>query len=257
MSLKPLDVFLLAIDSMYEFAGMEWDGVFVGWVRYWADGFAAEIDVEGSYDPSSPLPLRTSHIVLGLYETILAMSTDVRFSEVTTTMSSQQRQLGILQIRRLAISSNNNDTLVDVGSPESETTRSVANGPTGVIVDPDDSRFTISYSYDGGRINSKDMFIAILEALAITAEYSNATPFLSLATTSASRKCEITVSTAPSESRLRYGFVTKALRMLTWDVILRLKVFAEMKFKLNLDRQDVAEGYFRALPGGNEIGTAK
>ena len=172
-------------------------------------------------------------------------------------MSLQQRQLGISQIRKLLTSVNNHNLLVNMSSPVLETTKGVANGPSGTVVDPDDPHFTILYSYDGGRINSKDIFIAILEAIAITAEYDDNLPFLSLVTTSASRKCEITISKAPSESQLHYSYVTKVLQMLTWDVFVHLKFFGEMKMQLKLDGQEIAEGHFRAQPGTNENEIAK
>ena len=76
MSLKPLGGFLTAIDCMCESAWTGWDDVFAQGIRLWADGYEVEIDVEGFQDPTAPLPLRTSHIVLALYETVLAMSTD-------------------------------------------------------------------------------------------------------------------------------------------------------------------------------------
>lgn len=232
---------------MYEFAKTGWDDPLARNMRIWAYGYDVEIDIENWQGPGGPLPLRTNHVVLALYEVVVAMSTSVRFFEVAATISIQRRRVGVLKMERLRPINIAHDQPEGINESKPETTKSIVNAPSGTVIDQDDPRFTISYAYSGARINSKDVFIAILEALAITAEYTDTLPFHSLATTSASRKCMITFSDARSGSKLHYSFITQALRILTWDVIIALKLFGEMTLQLLWDGQKIAEGNIKPL----------
>lgn len=86
----------------------------------------------------------------------------------------------------------------------------------------------------------KKIFIAILDGLATSAQYADDARFQHLTVTSAWGGCRISISEAVGLQRINYSFVTKALRILTWDVILRLRVFRGMTFDLKWEGTSMA-----------------
>jgi hypothetical protein len=249
---KPLSIlaiYLSAIDCMYQYAQKGWDDIFEGGARTWVTGYKVEVDLEDIQKPGGPLPLLISHIVLGLYYTIVELWRSKRYCKVTASLSTHNRQRGTLRIQDLGspvLSVNTaNDNLTNISPGALSFTTPTY--PSGSFSDVDDHRFTIDYAYDGGRIASEDIFIAALDGLATSAQYIDDSKFQHLAATSASGKCQIDVSEVASPHQVNYSYVIKALRILTLDVIRYLRKFEGMTFDLKWEGISIAKGYMKAV----------
>ncbi|KAF6217456.1 hypothetical protein HO133_006794 [Letharia lupina] len=249
----PLGVYLCAIDCMYHFAQIGWHEALAGGLTVWVDGFDVEIDVESEQGPTGPLKLETSNIIQGLYETMLDVSAGSHFCEVLTTLSLHRRQLGTLVIERRAPrtlekgSANTTNTGLTKASAQGNT----VTYPSGYITDSNDHSFSTSYTYSGTRINSKDVFLAVLDALATAAQFSPSTPFRSLTALSASGNCVINIVEVDSQFQVNYSFVTKALRVMVLDIMVTLRNFGEVTFQLKWKALNIAEGSIQ-LAGQNK-----
>ena len=240
---NPLAVYLSAIECIYYFTFKEWNERLPQGFTIWVDGYNVEIDVHNSQGPHG-LHLSTIQIVLGLYDTILDLSANSRFCEVVTTISLYGRQVGILSIQE-----KNQWTLKEgeihstgptlVKGPSNTNTLSY---PSGHVTDVEDPRFSISYTYSGIRINSKDVFIAVLDALAMAAQFSPAVPFGSLTGKSASGSCVISIVETDSPFQVNFSYVTKALRTVVVEIMVRLRKFGELRFQLQWQGGKMAEG---------------
>lgn len=240
---------------MYRFAQLGWDQPFADGIRIWADGYTVEVDIESSQGPRTSLELKTSHILLTLYQSVLAMSANT-FLEVLAIMSLQRREIGVLRIQRLQSVSSNQSSSAGSLRALPHITTSVAANPSGTVKDNDDPQFTISYAYSGTRINSQDIFIAVLDAIAITAEHDVTSPFERLIAISASKKCEIIISGVVAKFQINNSFVIKALRILIFDVFVPLKTFGGMTFQLKFEGETFAEGKITAISPSNEGASA-
>lgn len=241
--LNPLAVYLCAVDYMYHFAQKDWSERLVGGFTVGVDGFNVEIDIASSQGPYG-LQLLTSHIILGLYETIIDVSANSRFCEVTTTLSLYGRQIGVLLIQKRGVGVSkeggiNSTGPVLVKGPTNSTTVAY---PSGHLVDADDPDFSISYTYSGARINSKDVFMAVLDALATAAQFSPSTPFGSLTARSPSGSCVINIAEEDSPFPINFSFVTKALRVVIVDIMVRLRNFGALALELEWQNVKMAEG---------------
>lgn len=233
-----------AINSMYHFAQSGWNKRLSGGFTAWAEPFDVEIDVEAVRSQRASLGLQTSHIVVGLYQTILEVSDQSRFCEVLSTLSLQGRQIGSLAIQKRISGTNKNDRMMGFSSSNEATY------PSGQIDDVDDPPFTVSYRFAGIRINSKDIFMAALDALATAAQFPANTPFRSLNAISASGDCVISIAVDSSQSQLSYSYVTKALRGLISSVMFFLRKFEEITFQLNWRADKMVEGSIRMAGHG-------
>lgn len=243
-SFSPLGVYRCAIDCMYQFTQTGWDKELTGGFTVWVDGFDVQIDVETSRGSHGSLPLESSHIVLGLYETMVDISAHSRFCEVLTTLLQHRRQLGTLVIEKRTPRTpekggiNATGSIPVKGSPWSNT----VTYPSGQITDLDDDRFSVSYTYSGARINSKDIFMTILDALATAAQFSPDAPFKSLNAISVSGDCVMDILEVDSQCQANYSFVTKALRIIIVGIMVYLRKFGEMTFQLKWKAASMAEG---------------
>lgn len=237
---------------MYHFAQKGWNQQLSGGFTIWVVGFTVEIDIESSQGQHGSFDLQTCHIILGLYETMVEVSAQSRFCEVLTTLSLHRRQIGVLTIQKRTSSTQEKDganatrSLMANGFSSSN----VATYPSGQITDADDARFTVTYIYSGIRINSKDIFLAALDALATAAQFSPDTSFTSLNAISASGYCVISIAMDGSQSQMSYSYVTKALRAMISSIVVVLRRFEEVTFQLNWRGNKMVEGSIRLADHG-------
>ena len=214
----------------------------VAGITYWTEGYNVQIGVESAQGEHGSVLLATNHVVIGLYTTMLDVAALSRFCEVHTALSQHQRQIGLLLIEMrtsptLELSGTNatNSLLVE-GSPQGS---GVSDYPSGRIIDPN---FEVSYTYSGARLNSKDVFLGVLDALATAAQFSRLTPFESLNVISPSGECTISIVAIQSSMfKVTYGFVTRALKIMIRDIMVYLKKFGEVTLRLEWKRSDMAE----------------
>lgn len=234
---------------MYGLAQRGWDNRLIGGWQIWARGQNVEVDIESAGGSQGPLPLLTSHIVVALYRTVEKIWRDKDFCKVITSISLGQRQIGTLRIQPFARRADSvGVTGSDFGNFTAESlSTNPATHPSGQVIDKDDARFIVDYAYSGARIDSQDMFIAILDALANSAPHPDTSDFHHLAAASASGGCTVVIYKVASPYQITYSYVTKALRTLTRFVIRPLRRFGEMTFELKWKGTNIAKGYFKKV----------
>lgn len=240
--LNPLGVYLSAIDCMYQFAQEGWYKGFAGGLIVWAEGYDVEIVIQALREPHDRLALETVHIVFGLYETLVEVATQSSFCELLTTLLLHRRRLGYLHIQKRTpqkLKSGTDATNLTVVKPFPQSND--VTYPSGQFIDPDEPEFSLHYTFSGTRINSKDIFLAVLGALAASAQFSPDRPFVSLRATSPAGDCAINVRETGGPFELNYSFLTKALRMIITNIIVPLRKFEEITLQLKWEGLTEAE----------------
>ena len=238
---------------MYLFAQKGWYEKLAGGFTVWVIGFNMEIDIESFQGRHGDSQLQTNHIIMGLYETITDITARSRFCEVLSTLSIRRRQVGTLTIQKRASRTPEQDEANATSSMtigKSQNSNAITY-PSGLITDSDDLSFSISYTYSGVRLNSKDVFSATLDALASTAFFSPSATFRSLNAISASGDCLINVVEVDNPLQVNYSFVTKALRTMIIDIMVPLRVFGAMSLQLKWDGLNMAEGSIKLADHGS------
>ena len=233
---------------MYHYAQIDWKEPLGGGFTLGVDGFDVQIDIEAS---SATLALETGHLIIGLYDTIVNAAALSRFCETLASLLLYNRQIATLVIetkrpRMLDAGGANdaNSTLLQLSSPQSGT----MTYPTGKFIDPQEPDFSVTFTYDGMRINSKDIFLVVLNAFTIVAQFDPIAPFASLHVASPSGDCVIDI--VGVEDKVNYSYVTNALRIVIKDIMVRLKRFEEIKIELRYKDDLMAEGSIKLAGGG-------
>lgn len=246
--LSLLGIYLTAIDCMYDFAQEEWHEPQTLILTFRSVGFDVQIEIEPA---QTALQLRVNHVILGIYDTILDVAAKSRFCETLSTISLHGRHVGTLRIE--------NKTPTIMGSGSNATNITIADAfprgnavtyPKGQFDDPDDPEFSIEYIFYGGRIYSKDIFLAVLDALATAAQFTDSAPFNSLGGVSPSGDCVINIIGVDGPYQINYSFVTKALKILIMGIMVPLTKFEEIALRLKWKGALLAEASVKMADRG-------
>lgn len=236
---SPLGVYLTAIDCMYHFAQEEWHKPQTLVQTFRSVRFDVQIDIEPA---QKVLQLEVSHVIFGVYDTILDVAAKSRFCETLSTISLHRRLVGTLRIEKKTpeiVGTGSNATSIEIAD-----TFPHGNGvtyPKGRFDDPDEPHFSVDYIYYGGRINSKDIFLAVIDALATAAQFTDRAPFNSLGAASPSGNCVINIVGVDGRYKINYSFVTKALLILIQGIMIPLAKFEEIALRLKWKGSLLAE----------------
>lgn len=216
---------------------MGWNRAFTGGATVALDAFNVEIHMQAV---GHVLQLDYGQILLGLYEIMVDISAQSRFCEVFTTLSLYGRRNGFLSLenKRPKTLGGNETNLAEpsllTGAPQSI----AATYPSGSIADSYDQRVSLSYTYSDLSINSKDVFLAIIDGLVVAGQSSPGTPFESLNAMSPSGDCVISIVAV---DQANYSHATTALRLIR-DITVTLKKFGEVTFELKFKKRTMAAG---------------
>lgn len=249
--LNPLGVYINAIELMYKLAQEEWNDrihehLYMSVTIYNIWIFAAS---------TTQIRIQISLLVIALQDAIIAMARLSGFFGLTVNICLDGPIIGLLEI-------GNNESPPDSITTTSGTkdvlrlvNKNPSNGSlsnSGQVVDPLDSKFVISYTFYGKAINSKEVFTAVLDGLAISAQYNSQEDCSVLEAVSVSGTSALSVSQIPSFSTpLHYSDVTRALLILTTGVIVLRRRFGEVEFGISYDGIEIAEGYILKLALAN------
>ena len=239
---------------MFHFAQLGWNEQLDRELKVWMEPFNVQIDIAPSQMSFGSIPLVTNHVVSGIYETIVDVAAKSRFCEVLSTLSLHRRQIGTLHIEKKtprALDAEANTTLLTVAQVHSQSNDITY--PSGQYRDPKDVEFSIDYEYSGARINSKDIFLVVIDVLATAAQSSPDTLLDSLHAVSPSGDCVINIAKVGDPSKINYSFVTLALRLLVMEIMVKLRKFEEIGFRLNWDASVVAEASIKLANHGAAV----
>ena len=230
-------MYICAIQCAYDLAQLGWNTAHTGGMTIWVDGFDVEIDIESS---GGGHHLDYGQILLGLYETMVDVAARSRFCQATTTLVRYGRRIGFLSLekaRQRTLRSNltnvANTTPLTGAPPSTSLTY-----PSGSITDRDDRSFSVSYVYFDFLINSKDVFLAIIDGLVTAGQSSPDTAFQSLDAMGPSGICAISIVEV---DQVNYNYVTRSLKLVR-DIMVMQKKFGEMTFELKLEGRTIASG---------------
>ncbi len=199
--------------------------------------------------------LQVGHVVIALQDSVISMARLSGFYRLTSLISLDGQAVGQLDFANNDEPPNQGD-LKDASLLLNNNLSDSSLSTTGEIVDPFDKKFVIKYDFFGKAIDSKEIFTAVLDGLAISAQTDRDKECLFLESNSVSGTVAISISKDQSKPiELRYSAVTKLLLILVSGVIIPRRQFKEVEFFLWYDGINVAEGYmFKTAMANNGTG---
>ena len=196
--------------------------------------------------------LQVQYGILGLYQAGLAIAKDSKYNQLDVILFVKEVKVGWFEFRPQlkslqGKSSVNHLTPLNSLYVGNKTTMVMAD--SGVIVDPANKKFVISYWLDGVRIKSQDIFTVILDAFAIAAVHRNSDRDAYIPTArSASGDTVLSTWTVGEEGNphMTWALLKRAL-LLIWDLLIiggkgKKSTFEGFKFGLNYDGNDIGAG---------------
>ena len=130
---------------------------------------------------------------------------------------------------------------------------------TGRMADPEDPRFSLSWTFTGARLNSRDVFLAAMDGIAAAARFSPAKRCaqLSAATPRAGSGVVVNMSSMkhPQRVRFTYHYASRALLLIS-RVMQAENRFGVMGFYMEYEGYKFGEGFVKQRPEGGGGGVA-
>lgn len=197
--------------------------------------------------------LENGHIVLALYRSLIAVVETNAYCSLTTDLLLQGQKVGWLQI--LPASSgpkfnalNNSVTSV---TPTYGTLTS-----SGRIIDGTDRKFVVDYQYDGARIDSRDIWTAVLGSMVETAYNGANTTFSHIDAVSANANAVYHIHATAGSVLCKYWYAAQAMRLM-FIKMMSLKEFEGVDLNIYYNGVVVAEGWLlkmnRAQINGTDV----
>lgn len=247
--MNPVDVYLNAIEAIFDIANLR------GWNATWLDRtttFALEghstvwVRVERELRR-----LEALHVAFGIYYIVIRMAETHVFYQYGADLYQGRRYIGtvIIEPSEDIIPSNasidavhyadtTNITAVD------STSQSPSLGRTIYFND-----LTLIYSYAGGRINSQDLFTAVLGGLVDAAKAGMDTVCVELHAVSWARNLVFWIDgNEGAVQPLTYGAATDILKGITLDMTLKQRRFADINFIVKNGNDNLATGFVGQMP---------
>ena len=191
-----------------------------------------QLDLDSYIMTRGSAQLATPHMVAGLCQTINDIAAGNRFCEVVSTLSLYQRQIGTLRFEKIPPRSLEGGDARNLSVEDEGSLRNGITYPSGRWDDPGHTEFSMTYTFSGKPINSKGIFLAVIDALAIAAQFNQDAVFTSLRGLSTTGNCVINAVATPGPTNVNYAFVTKALRLVIADIMIKLNKFGEIMLQL-------------------------
>ena len=239
--LDPNGVYLATISLMFALSEQAWssevDLTRLNWVPS-PGGRVAIVTV------AEAPGLQPGHIILAIYQCVLAMySRRPGFDAVVVKIYLQERCIGKLVMLNPfdlpAVIGSRNSTLL--GESMAKGTGSVMTR-AGVLVDPENDDFRISWAFDGRPVPAQDIFSAVLDGIATTAQYDVNESCAYVTGVSFSGNLAFHISRI-SVQDLECGRISRAFLLISHWIIPIERIFTEMDFTLILNERPIAEGY--------------
>ncbi|CAF9939045.1 MAG: hypothetical protein HETSPECPRED_001462 [Heterodermia speciosa] len=191
-ALSPIGVYNIALDTIYRLSLHPWAGIIEGSVSFSLSEYAEKVLFSPTTTPGRPYSqeLQTGYAILALYAGIVTMTPPSRnlFFELKIDVSMENVPVGSCKIysspnhpqllNTTTVNKNNSTTPT---LPDTATSKPAAadnhlitdyTTSTTTITDPEDPRYRLTLTYAGNRIQSKDIFLASIDAVAAAARYN-------------------------------------------------------------------------------------
>ena len=254
--MSPVDVYLSGIEAIYDIANLyEWNA---SWPHRTSTFALRDRDNVWVRVERQLRRLETLHVVFGIYLVVIKMAETRAFYTYGADLHQLNRYIGSVVIEpREAPSSSS--TSIDTVHYADTTNITAVDGPS---QSPSLGRtiffhgLTLTYTYAGGRVNSQDLFTAVLSGLLDAAKAGMDTVCVQMYATSWGRNLVLLIDANEGVAQLfTYGAATDILKELTLDMTLKQRRFAEINFVITNGTDELATGLIAKMPSqGN--GTA-
>lgn len=244
-----MDVYLNAIEAMYDIANLyQWTATWTHRTSTFALDDRSNVWIRMERELRR---LQTLHVALGLYYTVITMAERRAFCEFGADLYQVRRFMGsvIIEPSDNAISLNTSTDAVHYADTTNitavdSTSQSPSLGRT-IWFD----NLSITYSYAGGRINSEDLFTAVLGGLADAAKAGADTVCTELYAVSRSQNLVFWIDGQEGAAQpLTYGAATDILKEITMDMTLVQRRFADINFLVRNGTDPLASGFLGNMP---------
>ncbi|KAL8698385.1 MAG: hypothetical protein Q9201_006600 [Fulgogasparrea decipioides] len=271
--LRPLEIYHTAIQLMYELAQRSWDASIHPMVTEQLEGYDVIILIMNPEAPAAPNQLLVSHSVTGLYRSVVTMTERILFCQLRSQLLIQGKRIGALSITTIndkskatpppptttikANITSNSEAEVQADSDDDGNNKHISainnlGANRGQLRDPINPQFVLKYYFYGKTITSKEVALAVLEALATAAPHGRYDDCKELEAVTKSGGCAIfvnpTTTTAATgknnngdELILTYEFVTRALVLLFAKIVVPYKRFGDCFVELEYENEKFGE----------------
>ncbi|KAL8689374.1 MAG: hypothetical protein Q9218_004943 [Villophora microphyllina] len=196
-------------------------------------------------------------IMLALWDGMFAMSGWDRFESSVIEIFIHEHMIGKVWITRYSDAldagskaTNNRDGDSIIEPPDNSSVANIANdrndGESGRYIAPGHPELSLVYDFDGPKLNSKDVFTAIIEGMIIVAHDGSKKPFDYLTSVSASRQCALHLRQVRKSTSATGLMAAASLEMLA-DLVVKKRRFQTVEFAL--DRGQEPDKRERAVVG--------
>ena len=227
-------------------ANIPWAYTLPGLVMVASEDTSTDLVLEPC-QPEDESRLRVEYAILGLYQAGLAIAQGGKFYELEASIYEGELKVGRLEFRRGQDALQRSSKIHPLILGHTNDTR--INADSGIIRDPDNRKFTLTYQWDGVRIKAQDVFTVILDAYAVAAEHNNTELDASVpAARSASGDTVLSTWTVGNvgNPHMTWARLKKAL-IIIWDLLIigapgRKTRFEGFIFWLQYEGKDIGAG---------------
>ena len=195
--------------------------------------------------------MRTFHVVFALFFTVITLVSRSPFFQYQTDMYQSTRLIGSLAIEKVPETTPLNISIgaidyISTSNAMTPDSTSYSSGLGTTIVLPD---MNITYHYVGARINSRDLYTAVLSGLADAAKAGMANMCTELHAYSHSGDLVFWINGEEEPMHpFRFKAAAHLLRAITLDMTLEQRRFAEINFTVKNGTEGIASGFVSRVP---------
>ncbi|KAL8992130.1 MAG: hypothetical protein Q9169_007349 [Polycauliona sp. 2 TL-2023] len=219
-----IDVYQTAIQMMYDLAQRPYNTVIQATDSRQYKDYNVLILFLNTGPPESSMKLQVMHCVATLYQAVQVMTDEVLFVPGRAAMTLRQVHIGENSGNDVTEKEEEGDAApaLDVGED------------TGHIADPDFPQFSIDFQFLGRPINSKEISLAVFEALTVATPVPRTDECIEIMV-STDRGCVIIVEGTHGAQRFTYQWATRALKLLYQEVMVARKRFGDVKLDIKYE----------------------
>lgn len=202
------------------------------------------------------MQLLVSHCVLALYRAVIIMTNGVMFCKMRAVIKLNSFELGALNVSPMDfVAGSINGTRRDSLGGGDKTVMNGSDGAVsmdrGRVVDPENFLFVVEYVWYGKSMRSKDISLAILDAIATAAPHDSNSECETLEVASTEGDCVIVVDRLVTAGRqLTYFYTVRALELAYDAIFVAQKRWGDLLLMLRFNER--AFGEIRILKGGGK-----
>ncbi|KAI4181376.1 MAG: hypothetical protein LQ346_006795 [Caloplaca aetnensis] len=266
--LNPAGIYLCAIEALAVWAGPAWDSTVDQDRGMEIPELNVGLKTVIIAEPDARDQLKLSHVLLGLYQAVLAITEDNRFRVFSAGLYKDDFLTGVLAFHRLSSSvarseegggseaddapppksngnsNNNNDASSSLMNPPPPPITSAANTDSGHYIHPRFPWLRLDWTFSGRRIHASDIFTTIMDAIVSTADELGTRHFLGVTGVSAFGDVAMNFHGVTWAPPMTNNGAQNVLLMVAREVFVRQRRFQEVDFSFSDHGRRAGEGWF-------------